>query len=538
MTHRLYVAAAIALLGSSVAAQRFPPGYLDPKPVLEAAAKAIGTDQLKCISMSGTGYAGMVGQVPLNDKNVDWPRGEPLANYTRTMNWEARTMTEEFERKPGLNPASWKHGLGWVGGTPLQKNPRQIFIVNGSQAWHYDGPGTAPVPSSPEEAELWQLDMWINPHGFLKAARLPGANPTAVWRWELGEMGRDLPTVSPEKVTVVTIQVMGKYQVDATINSRNILQRIHTRVPDPVFGDMNYEHEFTDETFVDVGDGVKFPTVWHSHVGYDDNYQTQNFNAGHNGFGGQFKTVKANACEETPAVPDVVRKADFAVRLETQKLANGVYLFGGTTHNSIAVEFKDYVAVIEAPLDEQRSLAVIEEVVKLVPNKPIRYVVNTHQHSDHIGGLRAYMHIGATIITHRLNHPFYVRDVLNYTPRQIKPDMVSIAPPTELAEGYFYEQVTENYILSDGTRNLHLHYVQPLRHADGMLIAYLPGEKMLFEADLFDTHEPAPAAPTAANRSLFNVVQRLKLDVVQLVPIHGKPVPWSAFTKVMGAKTN
>jgi glyoxylase-like metal-dependent hydrolase (beta-lactamase superfamily II) len=226
------------------------------------------------------------------------------------------------------------------------------------------------------------------------------------------------------------------------------------------------------------------------------------------------------------------------VRLETQKLANGVYLFGGTTHNSVAVEFKDYVAVIEAPLDEQRSLAVIEEVVKLVPNKPIRYVVNTHQHSDHIGGLRAYMHIGATIITHRLNYPFYVRDVLNYTPRQIKPDIVSIAPPTELAEGYFYEQVTENYILSDGTRNLHMHYVQPLRHADGMLIAYLPGEKMLFEADLFDTHEPAPAAPTAANRSLFNVVQRLKLDVAQLVPIHGQPVPWSAFTKVMGAKTN
>ena len=75
-------------------------------------------------------------------------------------------------------------------------------------------------------------------------------------------------------------------------------------------------------------------------------------------------------------VVPLVYAEDSAV--ETQKLADGVYLLGGGTHNSVAVEFKDYVAVVEAPLNEKRSLAVIEEVVKLVPNKPIRFVVNTH----------------------------------------------------------------------------------------------------------------------------------------------------------------
>jgi glyoxylase-like metal-dependent hydrolase (beta-lactamase superfamily II) len=187
---------------------------------------------------------------------------------------------------------------------------------------------------------------------------------------------------------------------------------------------------------------------------------------------------------------------------------------------------------VEAPLDEPRNLAVIEEIVSRIPNKPIRFLINTHQHHDHIGGLRTYMHIGATIVTHAKNFLFYTRDVLNYAPRTLKPDMVSLWPPTELAEGYYYEQVSENYVLSDGTRNLNLYYVQPLEHVEGMLMAYLPREKMLIEADLFDTHVPAPARPTAANQSFFNQVRRLKLEVSTIVPIHGKPIAWTDFSKL------
>jgi hypothetical protein len=75
--------------------------------------------------------------------------------------------------------------------------------------------------------------------------------------------------------------------------------------------------------------------------------------------------------------------------------------------------------------------------------------------------------------------------------------------------------------------------VQPLQHVEGMLMAYLPREKMLIEADLFDTHLPPPATASAANRSFHNQVQRLKLDVSMVVPIHGKPVPWTEFLKVV-----
>jgi glyoxylase-like metal-dependent hydrolase (beta-lactamase superfamily II) len=516
----------VVVASSFASAQRPAPGYVDPEPVLKAAAAAIGVDQVSCITMSGSGYAGIVGQQRLAEKNVDWPRGEPLANYTRTMNWSARTMVESFDRKPGLNPASWKWGLGWTGGTPVQQHSRQTFAVNDRHAWSVDGTNP-PVAASALDAERAQLELWLNPHGFLKAARMPGANPIAVWRWELGEMGRDGPTTIPERVTVVSIQMLGKYRVDATINKENMLQRIHTWVPDPVLGDLNYEHEFTNASYVDVGSGIRFPTSWHHHEGWDDNYNTQTITAGHNGFGGTFKQVTATNCDAPVPVPEAVRGAAATERVDTQKIGDGIYLLGGASHNSVAVEFQDHIVVVEAPLSEARSLAVIDEIVRLVPGKPIRFLVNTHQHFDHIGGLRTYLHIGATIITHVKNYDFYNRDVLNYAPRTVMPDMVALWPPTELTEGYNVEAIRENYAITDAKRTMKIYYVQPLQHVEGMLMAYLPAEKILIEADLFDSHAGRPAGGSTGVRSLINQVRALNIEVDRVLPIHGTVAPWA-----------
>jgi len=159
----------------------------------------------------------------------------------------------------------------------------------------------------------------------------------------------------------------------------------------------------------------------------------------------------------------------------------------------------------------------------------VKLIVNSHEHFDHTGGLRAYNHIGATVITHWKNFDFLNRDVINYTPRTLRPDMVSLWPPTELAEGYYFETVRENYVLTDGNRTMQIHYVNPLQHAEGMLMAYLPKEKLLLEADLVDTFEPLPARISGDQRSFFNAVQKLKLDVARLVPSHGRPIPWAAF---------
>ena len=92
----------------------------------------------------------------------------------------------------------------------------------------------------------------------------------------------------------------------------------------------------------------------------------------------------------------------------TEKIAEGIYnVAGGGATASVAVEFADFITVLEAPLSEARSLAVIEEVKKLIPNKPIKYLVNTHHHFDHSSGLRTYVAEGAIIVTHDVNKAFY-----------------------------------------------------------------------------------------------------------------------------------
>jgi hypothetical protein len=74
-----------------------------------------------------------------------------------------------------------------------------------------------------------------------------------------------------------------------------------------------------------------------------------------------------------------------------------------------------------------------------------------------------------------------------------------------------------------------VYYVQPLRHVEGMLMAYLPADRIAFEADLFDTHEPPKPAQLPAMRTLATQVERMKLNVETLAPVHGRPVPWRTF---------
>ena len=106
-----------------------------------------------------------------------------------------------------------------------------------------------------------------------------------------------------------------------------------------------------------------------------------------------------------------------------QLVADDVYYFTGGTHHSVIVNFNDYVVVIEAPLDEARSSAVISEVKKLYFNKPIRYLVNTHAHFDHAGGIRTYAAEGATILTYQMNKPYYEKTFA--MPRTLAPDKLS-----------------------------------------------------------------------------------------------------------------
>ena len=148
---------------------------------------------------------------------------------------------------------------------------------------------------------------------------------------------------------------------------------------------------------------------------------------GHNWLDLRTSDVKVNVADAAQAVPDAVRNAPVPTqnRVVSTTLAPGVVLMGGGSHNSVAVEFKDFVTVIEGPLSNQRTNAVVAEVHKLFPGKPIRYLVNTHNHFDHLGGVRGFVAEGATVITDDRNRNFYQRVVLAPQSRTLQPDRLS-----------------------------------------------------------------------------------------------------------------
>jgi glyoxylase-like metal-dependent hydrolase (beta-lactamase superfamily II) len=220
--------------------------------------------------------------------------------------------------------------------------------------------------------------------------------------------------------------------------------------------------------------------------------------------------------------------------VDVQLLSEGVWYLTGGTHHSLVVEFKDYMAIIEAPLDEARSNAVLIEAKHLVINKPVKYLINTHHHFDHSGGLRTYVAEGATIVTSAMNKPFY--DQMFKVKTTLAPDRLAKTPKAAA-----YLPVTDKYILTDGTQKIELYAMKNDNHNEGMLIAYIPAGKILVEADEWNppaVGAPAPATPPAASVNLYDNVQRLKLDVSKIAPIHGRLVSMADFLKFLGKAKN
>ena len=96
-------------------------------------------------------------------------------------------------------------------------------------------------------------------------------------------------------------------------------------------------------------------------------------------------------------------------RVKVDKVTDGVFFLTGGSHNSVAIEMTDHVILFEAPLNDGRGKALVDAITKTIPGKPIRFVVNTHHHFDHSGGLRGMAAKGVTIVTHEDNVSFYKR---------------------------------------------------------------------------------------------------------------------------------
>jgi glyoxylase-like metal-dependent hydrolase (beta-lactamase superfamily II) len=212
-------------------------------------------------------------------------------------------------------------------------------------------------------------------------------------------------------------------------------------------------------------------------------------------------------------------------------LAPGVWHVTGGSHHSVVVEFDDYLAIVEAPLIEERSMAVMAEAKTLAPNKPIRYLLTTHHHFDHTGGLRTYVNEGATIVTHQSNVPYFQKTVT--APATVMPDMQakSLKQPT-------FQGVSDKYVITDGKQTIEVYATGGDTHTNEYTLVYLPGPRILVEADAYSpgpADAPPPPMPPPNAVRLYEDIQKLKLNVATIAPIHGRgAVSFAEFRKFVG----
>jgi glyoxylase-like metal-dependent hydrolase (beta-lactamase superfamily II) len=173
--------------------------------------------------------------------------------------------------------------------------------------------------------------------------------------------------------------------------------------------------------------------------------------------------------------------------------------------------------LLEAGQSEARGLAYIAEAKKLMPTKPIRYVMNTHPHSDHTGGLPALVAEGATIITQKNNEEFFER-ALN-TPRTLLNDTLAKTPKRAKVE-----TVSEKKVYTDGTRTVEMYHIYPAPHSNGLLVAYIPKEKILFQGDF---SLPTPGQPANDHiKALVPALEKLKVvDFDRYINVHTSAEP-------------
>ncbi len=469
MNNKLWLAAALAVALNGCSQPR------DAASVLRDAQEAMGNPT--SIQYSGTGMNAFFGQAVTAGE--EWPRRE-LAKFLRTINYETRSASEELEFTQPTFPSQ-----------------QQNAHVNGDKAWNVGPNGPVAQPAAAEER---QLHIWLTPHGFIRAAMAAG----------------DATLSEGEGASTIAFTALGKFRVEGTIDAQNLVTRVATTIPTPVLGDTDVLATYSN--YRDSG-GVQFPGRIEIAQGGFPLWELD------------VTGVTPNAPLDLP-VPEAVAAATApAVQAASTELAPGVWHVAGGSHHSVVVEFAEYLAVVEAPLDEARSQAVIAEARRLAPNKPIRYALTTHHHFDHTGGLRTYVAEGATVVTHASNVAYFEKTLT--APATLAPDAQGRNPQKPVLEG-----VSDKFEITDGKQRIEVYATKGDTHTSEYTLVYLPGPGILIEGDAYSPGPPdaaPPATPPPNAVTLDDAIRSLKLNVRTIAPIHGRgAVPIAELRRFIG----
>ena len=455
----------------------------DAKTVIANAQKALGDP--KSITYSGSAKDVAFQQCGANAADMTC-RGthdpmRPIDNYVRVID-----LSAPASRHTGIT-----HNIGPGGSTTVT-------------------PGTFFQQVTPEQADVskpWagSLEFYITPWGFLKGA---AENNATVSRRKVDGKSYNILTWSP----AVKAPSGKSYVINGYVDDKNMVDRVETWLGENIMGDMHIVATYSG--WKDFGGAMAPSKIVQTRGGWPF-------------FEVDVSAAKANPPDVATLVPAPAGRPGgpggggppnpAPMTVTAEKLGDGLYRLttGPGSYDSVIVEFKDYIMMLEAGQSEARALAYVAETKKLIPNKPIRYVMNTHPHSDHTGGLPVLVADGAIIITQK-NNEVFLEKALN-TPRTLMNDTLAKNPKKAK-----FETVEEKRVYSDGTRTVEMYHVFPAPHSNGLIIAYIPKEKVLFQGD-FSVNPGEPANDHV--KALVPVLERLNLDFDRYINVHASAAP-------------
>jgi len=449
----------------------------DAKSVIANATKAMGLEGVNSLYYYGSAKNFSLGQN--NNANQPWPQ-TPLNDYVRAIDFTVPASR-----------ATWAtFAIPVTGGAATLQRGQQNILPTSPGGWGN------------------QLEIWTTPWGFLKGAAANNATAQA-------------QTVSGKRVQVVTWNAPVKspggqnYRVVGYINGDGLVDKVTTWVEHGIYGDLQVD---TSYSYYRDNNGLKYPTEIVQSRGGWPMFTAQILAAWAN----PPKLAEMMAIPPPPAGapgagPPPGGAPPAAPAAASVKLADGVYRIPGA-YNSLAVEFADNVLLIEpGPQSEARALAGIAETKRLFPGKPIKYGVITHHHFDHTGGIAAAVSEGITIVTPEVNKAFLEKALSG--PRTLAPDAMAKSGKKAVIEGF----KGDKRVFQDATRTVEIHVIKGLPHADGLVVAWLPKEKILVYADMFNfppANEPVPNPQVIGTRVFYENIRRLGLDPVSILSIH------------------
>lgn len=437
--------------------------------ILETAAKSLGVAHTQSLEFEATGRYYQFTQAPAPE--LPWPPFD-VDGYIATLDYARSAVHAKYHRVQVQEPGRQR---------PPSEQTMDQFSLNG-MSWNLT-PAPSAIPTNLAERNA---ELWASPQGFVKGAL---AHHARVWKDGQGWRASFRA---------------GAYEYSGSLTNAGDVRAVFSTIDSPVLGDTPIEFRYSDYREFD---GVRFPAHIERRVAGMPWYELD------------VSVVRVNTARafEVPAeiaanpVPSVAG-------IEVTSLAPGLLVFGGGTHNSVIVEQATGIVVIEAPLNEQRSEAVIARVHALFPGRPISAVINTHAHFDHAGGLRTYVDEGIPIVTLERNAAYYQKAWSG--PRTLNPDRLAKSRKQAM-----FRTFTDQLRLDDPVHPLALYAIEGSGHDDAIAMVYLPRDRVLVEADVWTPTPPGAVPPKVINPlwvNLYDNVQRLKLDVQRVAPLHGK----------------